>query len=262
MSEQKVLQVPEASPEPIRGDEVLHYGVTTSPTIGKLILALAKAQLRFKPIVKQVENAAFTRGTKKSMYADLEAYVDATREALAKEELVLTQWPDIDTDAKSMTMVSLLVHSSNEWMCGRLRLPAIDREGFTAHTCAKAMTYARRYMMGAILGCAAEDDDGNEASGQGTQAAANEVAERKLKEFKDKKTEKEAAVSSLFYVWFDESQTAEITGSQELLKSHRDYLKPFWNSTSKTIVVNPDQLEEAKFHFEQLGVPFTRLKNA
>src|SRR5579872_6700894 len=95
-----------------------HSGITTSPTISKLIEALAKAQLNFKPVKKQVENEAYRRGGKASKYADLNAVVDATRDALAKEGLVVTQWPSIDIAAKHTSLVTLLAHSSGEWMRG------------------------------------------------------------------------------------------------------------------------------------------------
>src|SRR5437762_3238502 len=126
------------------------FEVSHSPTIGKLIESLAKAQLNFKPVLKQNENAAFTRGNRISYYADLATYIDATQSALATEGLVLTQWPDVSPGAKSMTLVSILAHSSGEWMKGRLTLPALGRDGFTAQSCGSSITYARRYSYAAI----------------------------------------------------------------------------------------------------------------
>lgn len=162
------------------------FEITRSATFGKLVAALAKAQLRFKPILKQNENAAFTRGTRISYYADLATYIDATQEALASEGLVVMQWPDVSLDAKSMTLVSILAHSSGEWIQGRLSLPALGRDGFTAQSCGSSITYARRYSYAAITGCAAEDDDANAASGRGTSEAAQEVGKRKVEDLKAK----------------------------------------------------------------------------
>ena len=162
------------------------FEITRSATFGKLVAALAKAQLRFKLILKQNENAAFTRGTRISYYADLATYIDATQEALASEGLVVMQWPDVSLDAKSMTLVSILAHSSGEWIQGRLSLPALGRDGFTAQSCGSSITYARRYSYAAITGCAAEDDDANAASGRGTSEAAQEVGKRKVEDLKAK----------------------------------------------------------------------------
>src|SRR5271167_3299551 len=56
------------------------FEVTLSPNwTGKLIEALAKAQLKFKPVLKQTDNAAFVRGGVVSKYADLAQYIDSTQ---------------------------------------------------------------------------------------------------------------------------------------------------------------------------------------
>jgi hypothetical protein len=162
------------------------FEVTHSQTIGELVKALALAQLKFKPVLKQTDNAAFMRGGKASKYADLATYVDATQEALASNGLVVLQWPDVTPDAKTMTLESILAHSSGEWMRGRITLPALGRDGFTAQSCGSSITYARRYSYAAIVGVASEDDDGNAASGRGTTEAAKTIAKQKIDEFKAK----------------------------------------------------------------------------
>jgi hypothetical protein len=169
----------------------LRFEVTHSPTIGELVKALAKAQLTFKPVLKQVDNAAFMRAGKASKYADLAEYIDATQESLAKNELVVMQWPDVSPDAKTMTIESLLCHGSGEWMRGRLTLPALGRDGFTAQSCGSSITYGRRYSYAAITGCASQDDDGNAASGRGSAEAAQDVAKEKISKLKAKASENE-----------------------------------------------------------------------
>jgi hypothetical protein len=252
------------------------FEVTHSITIGALVAALAKAQLKFKPVLKQNENAAFTRGNRISYYADLAAYIDATQEALAKEELVVLQWPDVSPDAKTMTIESILAHSSGEWMRGRLTLPALGRDGFTAQSCGSSITYGRRYSYAAITGCASQDDDGNAASGRGSTEAAQDVARTKLEEkakspnpkvkklAEDGLAELDATkpVLSLFYVWHDESQTAEITGAESLKTLNKDILRPLWSSNARCLIANAEQLEFLKLRLEERGVPFTLLKAA
>jgi len=245
-------------PEPVWA-EVLE--VTQSPTIGLLIAALAKSQLKFKPVFKQSENEAFKRGGRASKYADLAAYIEATQTALAENELVVMQWPDVSPEAKSMSLVSILAHSSGEWVRGKLTLPAIGRDGFTAQSCGSSITYARRYSYAAITGCASEDDDGNAASGRGSAEAAKEVADEKIAKLR-KKVAPDApdVVPGLFYAWFDESQTAQITGDEGLMTANRDLLKRHWNANVKAIVVNAEELENLKYAFEQREVLFKQLK--
>lgn len=157
-----------------------------SKDIGELAAALAKAQLGFKPVLKESENPAFKRDGKNSRYADLFSLVSATRESLAKEGLVIIQSPSVR--GKVLVMTSTLAHSSGQWMSHELSMPAADDRGFTAHSIGKAMTYARRYSWQCLTGAVAEeDDDGNEASGVGSTAAAQDVAKRKVSELEAKK---------------------------------------------------------------------------
>jgi len=195
MTEDKFIDVSADLKQPTGG--IIHwaesYEVTFSPEIGKLVLALSKAQLQYKPVLKQTANEAYKRNGTASKYADLAEYIDATQEALATNELVVTQWPDVSPQAKSMSLVTILAHSSGQWMRGKLTLPAIGRDGFTAQSCGSSITYARRYSYAAITGCASEDDDGNAASGVGSKADAQAVGTQKVKEFQAKVRAQEQA---------------------------------------------------------------------
>lgn len=159
------------------------FEVTHSEGIGKLAGALALAQVEFLPVLKQNENQAFMRGNVASKYADLATVIDATQKALAKQGLVVLQWPDVSVLDQSTRLTSMLVHSSGEWLKGTLTLPATNRSGFTAQSCGSSITYARRYSYSAIIGVAPEeDDDGNRASGLNSKEAAQAVAKRKIEE--------------------------------------------------------------------------------
>jgi hypothetical protein len=176
-----------------------------SESIGKLIGALAAAQLEYKPIVKGVENTFYTTDKKKAMYADLSAIIAATQGALAKNGLAIIQSPIIDAERKRAGVSSLLAHSSGEWSEVEVLLPATAKtkiydaagkftwgEKFDAQTCGIAVTYSRRYCYQSQAGVAAEeDDDANsigEASGGGTKEAALGVAQRKVTELQAKKS--------------------------------------------------------------------------
>jgi len=129
-----------------------------SPTIGALVAALAKAKTTFEAAVKDSLNPHF-----KSKYADLDTVVSATTPALSENGLVVVQTFDGDN------LVTLLAHSSGEWIKGTQPLHAIkmDPQGV-----AGASTYARRYGHMAICGIAPEDDDGNTAQKSYLQAKA------------------------------------------------------------------------------------------
>jgi hypothetical protein len=156
-----------------------------SDTIGALAQALCKAQLEFTPILKEAENPAFKRGNKVSKYADMHSLVKATQPALAKHGLAIIQSASVTNT--ELTLNTLLVHSSGEWHSHDFTLPAKDDRGFTAHSVGKAMTYARRYSWQSVTGAVSEeDDDGNDAAGQGTVEAAQAVAQQKIAEAKEK----------------------------------------------------------------------------
>jgi hypothetical protein len=239
MTEEKFTDVHEdLKTQPVWSES---YEVAQSSEIGKLVLALCKAQLQFKPVLKQTDNAAFMRGGKASKYADLAAYIDATQEALAKEELVVMQWPDVSPGAKSMSLVSILAHSSGQWIRGKLTLPAIGRDGFTAQSCGSSITYARRYSYAAITGCASEDDDGNAASGRGTAEAAQAVGQQKLKDMQAAKRAKEQGNGADLTQPLQESlAAAKSNGNKAVQIKHPEEHHPFY------FTVHGSKLDEDK----------------
>lgn len=131
---------------------------------GKLADALAKAQAEFKPIKK--DKTAKVRmkagGEYSYSYADLSSVIDATKDALSKNGLAITQ--PVEFQGERLVLHTKLLHSSGETQSCFWPLPP-------AHTPAQemgsALTYARRYSMSALLGVASEDDDdgaaGNDA---------------------------------------------------------------------------------------------------
>lgn len=160
--------------------------MNTSEKIGQLAGALAKAQLEFKPVLKDSDNPYFN-----SKYADLATVIGATQTALAKNELVVIQSPVVDIEGERAGVTSVLAHSSGEWLSHECVLPATmkGKDGvlkFDSQSVGSAITYARRYSYQSIVGCAAEvDDDGNAASQNPREAgkmAAKSVATEKLRE--------------------------------------------------------------------------------
>lgn len=163
------------APKPIAED------FSHSATIGKIALALSKAQGAMENASKDKVNPHF-----KSRYADMAAVVDAARAPLAANELALVQ-PVTTPKSGGVRVVTMLMHSSGEWMRSDCTFPVGQQ---TAQGYGSAITYCRRYCEMAMLGMAPdEDDDGNAASQQvfrpepsnGTPSQGKRTADLKAK---------------------------------------------------------------------------------
>ena len=170
-----------STPEPTLKEqaEAPKMSWSMSPSIGKLVEAIAKASLKFDPVLKDADNPAY-----RSKYADLPTVIESTRKHLAQEGVAVIQMPHAQfgpEDAKILTLTTMLAHSSGEWMASDLSLPAMMRERFDAQSVGSAITYARRYGLAAMTNVAQEDDDGNKASGVGSKQEANAVAAEKIR---------------------------------------------------------------------------------
>jgi len=127
-----------------------------SETIGKLSLALSKAQSEMPEVKKNAQNPFL-----KNKYADLGAVIEASRGVLAKNELAVTQFPVSDGDKIGVT--TLLAHSSGEWLEETILISATDAKGLSfAQSAGVVISYLRRYAWASILGMYADEDtDGN-----------------------------------------------------------------------------------------------------
>jgi hypothetical protein len=125
-----------------------------SDSIKELATALSKAQSALHGAKKDSLNPHF-----KSKFASLESVWDAIREPLTTNGLAVCQTLDSD-ETIGTCLVTTLMHSSGEWIEGRRALHAAknDPQGIGSAT-----SYARRYDLMAIVGIAAEDDDGEAA---------------------------------------------------------------------------------------------------
>lgn len=126
-----------------------------SPTIGALAAALAKAQASFKPAIKDAANPFF-----KSKYVDLAGAIEACRDALSANGLAVVQATDA---GEKMTLHTTLLHSSGEWIGSSY---PVNPQKNDPQGIGSALTYARRYSLMALIGLAAEDDDGEAAHGR------------------------------------------------------------------------------------------------
>ena len=135
----------------------------SSPGIGAICASLAKAQATFEDIkrTRTVRVSIAGGGAYSFNYAPLDVVLSAVRKALAENGLSVTQSLKGGAGAP-LTVRTLLMHSSGEWLGSSLSHPMPGR----AQEVGSAITYLRRYALVSLLGVASEeDDDGNAADG-------------------------------------------------------------------------------------------------
>lgn len=118
--------------------------------------ALAAFQAELPGVGKDSVNPHF-----KSKYADLADMSKAILPALAKQGLAFVSLPTMDADV-GFALQYALIHESGGKLEGLYPLPA----GGNEQQKGSAITYARRYCLGAVTGVAADDDDDGNAASQ------------------------------------------------------------------------------------------------
>jgi hypothetical protein len=130
-------------------------------TIGAIAKALAKAQGEMDHARKDRVNTHFG-----NHYATLASAIDACRPALNANGIAIVQHV-CGESAEMVTVETMLLHESGESISSRYSMPVAKKDP-QGH--GSAITYARRYALLSIVGLAADDDDGNGASGKDTPA--------------------------------------------------------------------------------------------
>ena len=138
-----------------------------SESIANLAKALSIVQGKLTHAVKDSANPFF-----KSKYADLESVWDSCRSLLSENGLAVMQFPGTYSDLdKSMSLTTILTHSSGEFISQEMSVPVSKVDAQGAGSC---LTYMRRYALAAVVGVVQADDDGNAACVNG--AGSDEVA--------------------------------------------------------------------------------------
>lgn len=139
----------------------------TSESINELAAALAKAQAKIKSPGKDKTAEVPTKsgGVYSYKYSDLASLLDAIREPFAENGLCLVQ--PARSEPGCVHVVTRVMHASGQWMEEELTMPVGDNR---PQTMGSAITYARRYGAGALVGVASEEDD----DGAKAQEAAKE----------------------------------------------------------------------------------------
>jgi len=90
-----------------------------SESIANLAKSLSIVQGKLTHAKKDSANPFF-----KSKYADLESVWDACRDLLASNGLAVAQFPGTYSDLdKSMSLTTILTHSSGEWISQEMSVP-------------------------------------------------------------------------------------------------------------------------------------------
>ena len=102
------------------------------------------------------------RGSYEYHYAGLGAVLDSIRGTLAAHGLAYTQ--PIEEIAEGTYLVTVLMHTSGQWIASRFKIPTANLIGPQA--IGSYIAYARRYSIASLTGVAIEDDDGRAAQRQ------------------------------------------------------------------------------------------------
>lgn len=128
-------------------------GHSKSSEIGELAYALSQLQGEIKDPVKD-------QAAHKHRYATIDQVLDILRPALKKNELSIVQLPSAYND--KVTLETILMHKSGQWISSTLEMKTIDQSGANAaQNVGIIITYARRYALSAMMGLAQVDEDGN-----------------------------------------------------------------------------------------------------
>ena len=149
---------------------------SSSPDIAQIAPALVKAlgELTDVPKGREAKIPTKTGASYGYKYADLADTLSMIRPVLARHGLAVTQTAS-NPDGDTVAITTTLIHSSGEWMSFH---PLLLPNGRTAQETGSAITYGRRYSLLAVLGLAAEDDDGASAAPRQSRSASPRSQER------------------------------------------------------------------------------------
>lgn len=141
-------------------------GLTSSPTMGQVVAALAAAQAEFDtPPKSQIARVRSDKGNYTYRYADLHDVIAAVRPALNRHKIALIQPVEIREGRVFVT--TMLAHESGEFLSCTIMMPC----GAAPQVIGTIITYCRRYGLTALSGLAADVDDDGEAGTQEVQDA-------------------------------------------------------------------------------------------
>ena len=142
----------------------------SSESIAALAAALAKAQVLLtnpeKSLTATVGTDRYDEPGRTFRYAPLSSGLDIVRKALGQHEIATVQTTAIDQATQTVSLTTVLAHSSGEWIASDWPVCALS-EMATPRRMGAALTYARRYALFTLVGIAGEEDlDAPDLGGQ------------------------------------------------------------------------------------------------
>ena len=131
-----------------------------SESVAAIATALAKAQTELSNPEKAMVGTVYIAGSESSRnfrYASLSSGLAIIRKILGAHQIAIAQTTDIDRANGTVNLITVLLHTSGEWIssdwpvCQISEISAPRRMG-------AALTYARRYALFTMVGIAGEDD--------------------------------------------------------------------------------------------------------
>src|SRR3954463_3371560 len=132
----------------------------SSENIGTIAAALAKAQLELTNPAKSLVGTLpgmTPNGDRSFRYAPLSSGLDLVRRSLGRYEIATVQTTAIDEGAGLVRLMTVLAHSSGEWISSEWPVCPVA-ETASPQRMGAALTYARRHSLFALVGIAGEDD--------------------------------------------------------------------------------------------------------
>jgi len=133
----------------------------SSERIGAIAAALAKAQAELanpEKTLTAIIRSPFPREEDRTFrYASLASGLDLVRKTLSQQEIATIQTTRIEASTGQIHLITLLAHSSGEWISSDWPVCAA-KDTEAPHRMGAALTYARRYALFALVGIAGEDD--------------------------------------------------------------------------------------------------------
>jgi hypothetical protein len=91
-------------------------------------------------------------------YSDLSQILEIARPLMFKHGLSISQFPGTAHD--KVTVESVLMHKSGQWMSGIIEMMVPEQKGMNlAQAAGSIITYARRYSLASIIGITQSDND-------------------------------------------------------------------------------------------------------
>jgi ERF superfamily len=148
----------------------------SSESVAALAAALAKAQIELTNPEKSLTGTLPANRPDEPgrtfRYASLSSGLDIVRRVLGRHEIATLQTTVIDQDIQTVSLTTVLAHSSGEWIASDWPVCTLS-EMASPRRMGAALTYARRYALFTLVGIAGEDDlDAPDLAGQPAKGAA------------------------------------------------------------------------------------------